>query len=237
MGDVLLRQRRGACLIIRRPDRLLPIGPKIAAVPIAKRELDKPMTTKRPKGRSQAPPVTRRRYFNLRDEVKGWFIYNLGRASTEDLDALVTELTIGVGSGPGGLREVLNRWELPELPPRLVEDLEKLEKTEEAIWYRENREFLENPADMGSLPLPDAAASIEHAVTEPKRRRASGAGRKRAFTDAEINSLRETMRCGYAQEASLRGNFKAAGQYLRPLLPEAKRDVGLETLTPRANVR
>ena len=69
------------------------------------------------------------------------------------------------------------------------------------------------------------------ALTKSKRRRARGGGRKRVFTNTEITSLRETMRRGYAQDASLRGSLKAAGQYLRPFLPEAKRDVSLDTLT------
>jgi transcriptional regulator with XRE-family HTH domain len=77
-----------------------------------------------------------RKYLDLRNKIKGWFIYNLGRKDDEDLGDMVDEVAfeymMKLGD-PASLNETLNRWDLSELPPQLVKDLETLGEMENDI--------------------------------------------------------------------------------------------------------
>ena len=62
-----------------------------------------------------------------------------------------------------------------------------------------------------------------------KQPRKPGGGRKPVLTAAEIAQSKKQLRRGLKEDARLR-DPKTAAKYVRPLLPEAKRDVSLDTL-------
>jgi hypothetical protein len=69
-----------------------------------------------------------REYFDLRNKIKGWFIYNLGREDNQELDAMISEVSFGL-LRPGNQADregLLASWGLSKLPTSLVTDLEKL---------------------------------------------------------------------------------------------------------------
>jgi transcriptional regulator with XRE-family HTH domain len=80
-----------------------------------------------------------RKYLELRNKIKGWFIYYLGREDNEDLDVMIDEAAF-VHMNPGdqsSLKKTLTRWGLSNLPPPLTADLEKLGDMENDIGAQE----------------------------------------------------------------------------------------------------
>jgi transcriptional regulator with XRE-family HTH domain len=75
-----------------------------------------------------------RKYVDLKNKIKGWFIYNLGREDDENLDAKVCEVSCLLTSNdPADWEETLTRLDLSNLPAPLVTDLKKLGEMEEDI--------------------------------------------------------------------------------------------------------
>jgi hypothetical protein len=93
-------------------------------------------------------------YLALKNKIKGWFIYGLGREDDEDLDNMVDQIAfmaIGRTQPDASMtvqslsnarfskrsreefRSTLERWGLADLPPKLVKDLEKLGDMENDI--------------------------------------------------------------------------------------------------------
>jgi transcriptional regulator with XRE-family HTH domain len=76
-----------------------------------------------------------REYLDLKNKIKGWFIYNLNREDNDDLGDMIDEVAFE-SMKPDDLAsftETLKRWGLPELPRQLVKDLETLGEMENAI--------------------------------------------------------------------------------------------------------
>jgi len=72
-----------------------------------------------------------REYLDLKNKLKGWFVYNLGRKDDEDLDDMIVELASEYDLGEpdrASYNETLTRWGLTTatLPPSLVADLKKV---------------------------------------------------------------------------------------------------------------
>jgi hypothetical protein len=72
-------------------------------------------------------------YLTLKNKIKGWFIYTLGRDDNEDLDAMIDEIAFAAAGPDARLRSELERRGLPELPPKLGKDLEELGEMENAV--------------------------------------------------------------------------------------------------------
>jgi transcriptional regulator with XRE-family HTH domain len=77
----------------------------------------------------------------LKNKIKGFFIYNLGRKDNEDLDAMVDEVAFAAIQPHDHLKETLTRWSLSELPAPLVADLEKLGDMEMEIGTQQEMEW------------------------------------------------------------------------------------------------
>jgi transcriptional regulator with XRE-family HTH domain len=69
-----------------------------------------------------------REYLDLRNKIKGWFIYNLGHKDNDDLGYMVDELAFSCTSpgDPASYTVKLKGGDLPELPRQLVKDLQTL---------------------------------------------------------------------------------------------------------------
>ena len=87
-----------------------------------------------------------REYRDLKNKIKGWFIYNLGRNDDEDLDDMVDEVSFAFMTprDPVLLEETFTQWGLSKLPESLIVDLEKLGDMENNIGAKQDEEALEN---------------------------------------------------------------------------------------------
>ena len=77
-----------------------------------------------------------REYRDLKNKIKGWFVYNLDREDNDDLGYMVDEVAFECmkpGDPASFAKTLKKRWGLPELPHRLVKDLETLGEMENAI--------------------------------------------------------------------------------------------------------
>jgi transcriptional regulator with XRE-family HTH domain len=85
-----------------------------------------------------------RKYVDLKNKIKGWFIYNLGHEDDERLDGKITDVSFQLSSNdPAHWEEILTRSALPNLPAPLVTDLNKLGEIEEDIDVQEMIEWEE----------------------------------------------------------------------------------------------
>ena len=88
-----------------------------------------------------------REYFELKNKIKGFFIYHLGREDNEHLDAMIGEVAFNHIGGQLSLKETLGRWGLSNLPPPLTADLAKLGELENDIGAQEWRSREEGDED------------------------------------------------------------------------------------------
>jgi transcriptional regulator with XRE-family HTH domain len=79
-------------------------------------------------------------YVELKNKIKGFFIYNLGQKDNEDLSDMIDEVAFATIQSHDDLQETLTEWNLSALPATLVADLEKLGELEMEIGVKQEME-------------------------------------------------------------------------------------------------
>jgi transcriptional regulator with XRE-family HTH domain len=82
-------------------------------------------------------------FMNLKNKVKGWFVYNLDHVDNDDLDALIDELAFDADDG-----ELEQHRELG-LPEKVIADLKKLNDLEMDIGIERDERMLSSARDAG----------------------------------------------------------------------------------------
>jgi transcriptional regulator with XRE-family HTH domain len=83
-----------------------------------------------------------RKYLDLKNKIKGWFIYNLGHEDNEDLDRMIDEVAFS-NTYPASREDTLTRSAHSNLPASLIADLEKLGDMENDIGTQQMLEWKE----------------------------------------------------------------------------------------------